>query len=61
MMEYVFNKTKTLSEDSSKLEQGIKKKHKHHEEIMVEFKKIKPPIFNGEIRLDKRHKLGFLG
>jgi hypothetical protein len=31
------------------LEQITKKKHKHHEEIMGEFKKIKPPIFNGEI------------
>jgi hypothetical protein len=31
------------------MEQRTKKKHKHHGEIMGEFKKIKPLIFNGEI------------
>jgi hypothetical protein len=30
-------------------EQITKNKHKHHEEIIGKFKKIKPPIFNGEI------------
>jgi len=48
-MEYVFNETETSSEDGARMEQRTKKKHKHHEEIMGEFKNIKVPIFNGEI------------
>jgi hypothetical protein len=48
-IESVFNETETSSEDNAKLEQRTKNKHKHHEEIMGEFKNIKPPIFNGEI------------
>jgi len=33
-IESVINEIETSSEDSSKLEQRTKKKHKHHEEIM---------------------------
>jgi hypothetical protein len=45
MKEYVFNESKTSNEDTTKMKKITKNKHKHHEEIMGEFKKTKPPIF----------------
>ena len=61
MTEYVFNETETSSEGNAKLEQRTKNKHKKHEEIMGEFKKIKPPIFNGEIETGEDTKAWLFG
>jgi hypothetical protein len=41
--------TETSTESSSSPKQRTKKKPKQHDEVMGEFKKIKPPTFNGEV------------
>ena len=38
-----------------------KRKYKPYEEIYGEFKKIKPPTFNGETEKGKKQNLGYLG
>ena len=38
-----------------------KRKYKPYEEISGEFKKIKPPTFNGETEKGRKQNLGYLG
>ena len=39
---------------------GKRRRH-HRDHAQGEFKKAKSPTFDGEVKLDKRLKLGFLG
>jgi len=41
--------TETSTKSSSSPKKRTKKKPKQHDEVMGEFKKIKPPTFNGEV------------
>ena len=49
------------SGDSSSSSHKRKRQRHHRDHTRDEFKKDKPPTFDGEIKLDKRLKLGFLG
>ena len=53
--------SKESSGDSISSSHKRKRKRHHRDRSQDEFKKSKPPTFDGEVRADKRVKLGFLG
>ena len=53
-----FHSTSDSSDDNHYTK---KRKYKPYEEISGEFKKIKPPTFNGELRRGRKQNPGYLG
>ena len=54
-------RNKYISDSSESDKKPRRKKYKPYEEISWEFKKIKPPMFNGEIEKGKESKSWLLG